>query len=308
MGKPGFQNGMDRHEQKRKAETDGLMDILDPLGLPDEILLSVFRHLPIHIVYGSGEQEQPTGMIAVCKRWFTVIKKAEPGFFRKQKEHFWKSQTFARERSTTLWRFMGSTLGVELPQEDEEAIRLQVTRCVWRSGDYQAFGDDPDRVEEEEPEGVARSLRIGHYSMDLTDGFYHLSRVAVSNDVIVEAGLRPYDVVSLDRCILRHGSRDSDAFTLEIKAMSVHQYYGFDRPIYGTTQIRFQYPQYDEKAAAMAYDWVSWLNYDIDPGVYVRHPLHRDFTATSWGIRVQISFDPRGGPQITWSRRPFEGE
>ena len=75
MGKPGFQNGMARHEQKRKAETDGLMDILDPLGLPDEILLSVFRHLPIHIVYGSGEQEQPTGMIALersAKRYGSV--------------------------------------------------------------------------------------------------------------------------------------------------------------------------------------------------------------------------------------------
>jgi len=90
------------------------MDILDPLvgRLPDELLLGVFRHLPIHIVYGSGEQEHPTGVIAVCKRWFTVIKNAEPGFFREQKEHFWRSQTFAREQSTTLWRFMGSTLGV----------------------------------------------------------------------------------------------------------------------------------------------------------------------------------------------------
>ena len=222
----------------------------------------MFRYLPIHIVYGSGEQEQPTGMIAVCKRWFTVIKKAEPGFFRKQKEHFWKSQTFARERSTTLWRFMGSTLGVELPQEDEEAIRLQVTRCVWRSGDYQAYEDDPDRREEEDPEGwdsciggVSRSGQKGHYSLDLTDGFYHLSHVAVSNDVIVEAGLRPHNVVSLDRCILRHGNRDSDAFTLEIKAMSVHQHHGFDRPICLTTQIRFQCPpQHDEKAAAMAHE------------------------------------------------------
>jgi len=74
---------MDRHEQKTRAETDRLMDILDPLvgRLPDEVLLSVFRHLPIHIVHGPGEQEHPTGMIAVCKRWFTVIKTAEPGFF-----------------------------------------------------------------------------------------------------------------------------------------------------------------------------------------------------------------------------------
>ena len=144
---------MDRYEQKRKAETDGLMDILDPLGLPDEILLSVFRRLPIHVVHGSGEQEQPAGMIAVCKRWFAVIKKAEPGFFRKQKEHFWKGQTFAREQSTTLWRFMGSTLEVELPQEDEEAVRLQVTRCAWHSEDFQAYEDDPDRGWEENPEG-----------------------------------------------------------------------------------------------------------------------------------------------------------
>ena len=45
----------------------------------------------------------------------------------------------------------------------------------------------------------------------------------------------------------------------------------------------------------MAY---NWLNYDIDPGVYVRHPLYRDYTATSWGVRVQVSFDPPGGPQI----------
>ena len=234
----------------RRAETDGLVDVLDPLvgRLPDEILLSVFRRLPIHVVHGSGEQEQPAGMIAVCKRWFAVIKKAEPGFFRKQKEHFWKGQTFAREQSTTLWRFMGSTLGVELPQEDEEAIRLQVTRCAWHSGDCQAFEDDPDRVE-------ARSLRNGNFPMDLTDGFWHLSRVAVSNDVIVEAGLRPHNVVSLDRCIPRHGNRDSDAFTLEIKAMSVHQHHGFDRPICLTTQIRFQCPpQHDEKAAAMAHE------------------------------------------------------
>jgi len=61
---------MDRHEQKTRAETDRLMDILDPLvgRLPDEVLLSVFRHLPIHIVYGSGVQEQPTGMIAVSSK------------------------------------------------------------------------------------------------------------------------------------------------------------------------------------------------------------------------------------------------
>ena len=70
---PDFQNGVDRHEQKRRAETDRLMDILDPLvgRLPDEVLLSVFRCLPIHVACGSGEQEHPAGMIAVCKRWFT---------------------------------------------------------------------------------------------------------------------------------------------------------------------------------------------------------------------------------------------
>ena len=84
---------MDRHGQKRRAETDRLMDFLDrPVGrLPDEVLLSVFRHLPVHVACGSGEQEHPTGVIAVCKRWFTVIKTAGPGFFQKQKEHFWKS-------------------------------------------------------------------------------------------------------------------------------------------------------------------------------------------------------------------------
>ena len=58
------------------------MDFLDrPVGrLPDESLLSVFRHLPVHIVYGSGEQEHPTGVIAVCKRWFTVVIKKEGGW------------------------------------------------------------------------------------------------------------------------------------------------------------------------------------------------------------------------------------
>ena len=66
---------------------------------------------------------------------------------------------------------------------------------------------------------------IKYYSLDLTDGFYHLSHVAVSNDVIVEAGLRPHDVISLDRCILRHGNWDSDAFCLEIKAISVQRFY-----------------------------------------------------------------------------------
>ena len=50
-------------------------------------------------------------------------------------------------------RFMGSTLEVELPQEDEEAIRLQVTRCAWHSEDFQAYEDDPDRGWEENPEG-----------------------------------------------------------------------------------------------------------------------------------------------------------
>ena len=164
----------------------------------------MFRHLPIHVAHGPGEQEHPAGAIAVCKRWFAVIKIAEPGFFRKQKEHFWRSRTFAREQSNTLWRFMGSTLGVELPQEDEEAIRLQVTRCVWHSEDFQAYEDNPDRREKEDPEGwdsciggETRSGQKGHYSLDLTDGFYHLSGVAVSNDVIVEAGLRPYNVISL---------------------------------------------------------------------------------------------------------------
>ena len=43
-----------------------------------------------------------------------------------------------------------------------------------------------------------------------------------------------------------------------------------------------------KKAAAVACDWVSWLNHDYDPGVYVRHPMPRDFTSMSLGVRVQV--------------------
>ena len=104
MGKPGFQNGMDRHEQKRKAETDGLMDILDPLGgrLPDEILLSVFRHLPIHIVYGLGEQEHPTGMIAVCKRGSLSSKLRNQAFFGTERAFLEKSDFCKRTKYDAL--------------------------------------------------------------------------------------------------------------------------------------------------------------------------------------------------------------
>ena len=41
-------------------------------SLPEEILLRIFRYLPVHIVYGNGagEQGHPTGVIAV---WYALV-------------------------------------------------------------------------------------------------------------------------------------------------------------------------------------------------------------------------------------------
>ena len=100
-------------------------------SLPEEILLRIFRYLPVHIVYGNGagEQGHPTGVIAVCARWLELVTRRGPKILYDEKIHFWKSEDFAKKNEASLWRLMGSSMNEVLPLEDEPDTFLQVTSC-----------------------------------------------------------------------------------------------------------------------------------------------------------------------------------
>ena len=127
----------------------------------------------------------------------------------------------------------------------------------------------------------------------LNDGRYHFRNAQASYEVIEAADdLKPYSVVCLDSYEL--GKDPMGDFTLKLLKISVEVPFsdcGFERAIQ-TVQLTLRE---DQEAAIMAWGFVAWLNYDLDPGIYVLHPMQRDhWVADKFGDLRLVKIGDRG--------------